>query len=170
MVAIVFGLPGSGKSYFASRLAGAIDADYINSDRLRKSLIADRTYSDREKDLVYREMLAQTKEAVKENRNVVLDATFYKNESRKLFVAELCDKTTLFFIELFAKEPVAKKRLAKDRPYSEADFTVYRLIRRQWEPMEAPHLLLESRDDNVAQMLRQGLAYIRNQNDKGTNR
>ena len=38
MVVIVFGLPGSGKSYFASRLAGIISADYINSDRVRREI------------------------------------------------------------------------------------------------------------------------------------
>ena len=33
MIIIVLGLPGSGKTYFASRFAKLIHADYINSDR-----------------------------------------------------------------------------------------------------------------------------------------
>jgi len=35
MIIIVFGLPGSGKSYFASKLAERINARYINSDVIR---------------------------------------------------------------------------------------------------------------------------------------
>ena len=61
MVIIVCGLPGSGKSYFAERLAKKIDADYVNSDRLRKELFPSRTYSDREKATVYWRMVIPEK-------------------------------------------------------------------------------------------------------------
>jgi predicted kinase len=72
MIVIVTGLPGSGKSYFASRLASMLDADYINSDRIRKNLFTQRTYSEEEKLKVYEEMLLQMRKAVENNNNVVL--------------------------------------------------------------------------------------------------
>lgn len=37
MIFIVFGLPGSGKSYFASHLAEMKNAQYINFDRLERT-------------------------------------------------------------------------------------------------------------------------------------
>ena len=64
MIVIVFGLPGSGKSFFACRFAAMINADYINSDRVRKKLFVSRTYLIKEKLAVYNEMLAQMKEVV----------------------------------------------------------------------------------------------------------
>jgi len=41
MVIIVFGLPGSGKTWFAKTLAARIKAVYISTDQLRNSLIRD---------------------------------------------------------------------------------------------------------------------------------
>jgi predicted kinase len=61
MIVIVFGLPGSGKSFFASRLAKMINADYINSDMIRKEMFASSTYSEKEKAAVYNVMIEKTK-------------------------------------------------------------------------------------------------------------
>ena len=76
MIVIVFGLPGSGKSYFASHLASAINAEYLNSDQVRRTMFDRSTYSKKEKLAVYNEMLAQTRQAVSQKKNLVLDATF----------------------------------------------------------------------------------------------
>ena len=111
MIVIVFGLPGSGKSFFASRLAKMINADYINSDRLRKEMFKDRTYSEQEKAAIYNAMLEKMKEAINQNRNLVLDATFHKNEIRKLFIQEGEGKDDIFFIEVEADENIIRERL-----------------------------------------------------------
>ncbi|MGZ8557438.1 MAG: AAA family ATPase [Chitinophagaceae bacterium] len=97
MIVIVFGLPGSGKSYFASRLAKMINAGYVNSDRLRKEMFKNRTYSSQEKAAVYNVMLEKMKEAMNQNMNIVLDATFHKNETRKPFLQEMKGKNKVFF-------------------------------------------------------------------------
>ena len=112
-VVIVFGLPGTGKSYFASRLAGLTNAAYINSDRLRKELLATRTYSDKEKEIVYREILEKTKRAINENTNVVLDATFYKNDIRNRLLEEIKNSAEISFIEIRANEDIIMQRLQK---------------------------------------------------------
>jgi len=78
-------LPGSGKSYFAYRLADMTKANYISSDQLRKNLFPERTYSEKEKLLVYAEMLSQMKEHIRQNKNLVFDGTFYTNAIRKQF-------------------------------------------------------------------------------------
>ena len=160
MIVFVFGLPGTGKSYFASRLAKKIDADYINSDRIRKELFAERTYSDQEKKAVYDIMLDKTKEAIVTGQNLVLDATFHKNETRDGFMKQLSDQGEVFYIGLHANENTTKERLSKSRPYSEADFEVYTLIQQQWEPFVEHHLVLESTNDNIEEMLRKALHYL----------
>ena len=86
MIIIVFGLPGSGKSYFASQLAKMLNADYINSDKIRMAMFVKRTYTINEKLAVYNEMLMQARKAEKNHTNLVLDATFYKNEIREIFI------------------------------------------------------------------------------------
>lgn len=161
MVIIVMGLPGSGKSYFASRLATGIEADYINSDRVRKKIITQRTYSPNEKQLVYNKMLAQMKLAVKQKKDIVLDGTFYKHSIRKKFIDEARNATCIFFIEVRAAESLIRERLKQTRADSEADFTVYKIIQAQWEPLQEKHLKLQSTNDNINDMLKTAFDYLR---------
>ncbi|HET9746773.1 MAG TPA: AAA family ATPase [Chitinophagaceae bacterium] len=168
IVIIVFGLPGTGKTYFASKLAEQINAEYINSDRLRKELFPKRTYSDKEKEIVYKEMLEKTKRSIDENRDVVLDATFYKNDVRKMLIKEIKNKSEIFFIEIVADENMVRRRLQMERPHSEADFNVYKLIQRQWEPLNEPHLVLNSTGDNIYHMLQKTMDHLQKKNDKGS--
>jgi len=160
MIVIVFGLPGSGKSYFASRLAEKIGAGYANSERIRKERIAKRTYSEKEKAAVYAVMLEEMKQAVDENRSLVLDATFHKDETRQLFIQQMKEKEGIVFIEVRAKEVIVRERLKKERPYSDADFNVYKLIQQHWEPMSKSHLLLESTDENIDDMLQKAMNHL----------
>jgi len=166
MVVIVFGLPGSGKSFFASRLAEKIHAEYVNSDRVRKELFEKRDYSDEEKKAVYRKMLESMNEAIDLNQDLVLDATFHKKETRDLFVNEMSKKESLFFIEVQADESTIRERLKEKRPYSEADYDVYKKISQKNEPLATPHLILQSTNDNIAAMLEKAMAYLKLKNDE----
>ncbi len=102
MIVIISGLPGSGKSFFAEQLAKKLDADYVNSDRLRKELFPTRTYSDYEKAAVYKAMLKRMAVAIRLGRNIVLDATFHKKSTRELFTKNTKEK--IHFIEVWADE------------------------------------------------------------------
>lgn len=128
MLIIVFGLPGSGKTYFASRLAALIQAQYISSDRVRRQLYNQRTYTDSEKGTVYNAMHLQLQAALQQQKNVVLDGTFYKSKFRYEFVKAASHITPVFFVEVIADESLIKKRLEKKREDSEADFEVYNKI------------------------------------------
>ena len=160
MIVIVFGLPGSGKSYFAAHLANKINADYINSDKVRRAMFDTRTYSINEKLSVYSEMLTQMKEVVKQNKNLVLDATFYNNDIRKKFLDEAVDAGSIFFIEVKAEESIIRKRLQEKRVDSEADFEVYKKVKKQWEPLHLDHLVLQSTNDNINEMLYKAADYL----------
>lgn len=160
MIVIVFGLPGSGKTYFASRLAEMINADYINSDRERKKMLANRTYSAKEKLSVYNEMLEQTNEIIIQNKNLVLDATFYKSEIRKKFLDKVEVATNIIFIEVKADESIIRKRLQQTRVDSEADFEVYKKVKEEWEPLNQDHLILQSTNDNIRDMLHYAADYL----------
>ena len=161
MIVIVLGLPGSGKSYFASRLAEVIKADYINSDQIRKGMFSKRIYSEQEKGAVYDAMLGKMKTLVKLNKDLVIDATFQREDSRQLFIRQLRGKVEFFFIEITANPDLIRRRLKKERPFSEADFEVYELTRQQWQPVREPHLSLESTDENIDYMLETAVNYLR---------
>ncbi len=170
MVILVMGLPGSGKSYFASRLADAINADYFNSDRIRKEMILNRQYSEQEKELVYNEMLLRMGQSLKQNKDVVLDATFYKKRLRDKFSSNIPGSSGLAQIEVTAPEEVIKQRLSHKREFSEADFEVYRTILKDWEPITDKHLVLSSADNNLDDLVQKAIQYLHViKHEQGTN-
>src|SRR5690606_34255110 len=85
LVIIVSGLPGSGKSYFAQRLAEAFKAVYLNSDKIRISLQAKGKYTLGDKMCIYHTMAGQTEKHLSRGETVVADATFYHHAMRDLF-------------------------------------------------------------------------------------
>jgi predicted kinase len=158
MVILVMGLPGSGKSFFAARLADLTGAEYISSDRIRKTL--DLYYTREEKLMVYDEMLRQSEKAVAEDRHVVLDATFYTRNIRDRFAEALQGIDELAFIEVVADEELIKERLKRPREDSDANFEVYREIKEEWQPLRDEHLVLRSTDENIDSMLDQAVEYL----------
>lgn len=168
MIVVVYGLPGTGKTYLADKLAAKIGAGHINSDRVRKKMFAERTYSPEEKLSVYDELLTQMREALKQNRNLVIDATFYKDAIRKEFMKDAGNN--IRFIEVKADEALVKERLKKTRTDSEADFEVYNEIQSQFEPMRESHLVLYSTDDNITDMIRRAVNYLNVTDDEGADR
>lgn len=159
MVLIVFGLPGSGKSYFAKALAGKLGACYINSDTIRDSFHDHNRYSRQDRAAVYDMMLNKMLIAMHEGKTVIVDATFYKDVFRRRFTSYIREHGMLHFIEIVADEPVIKNRL-QQRQDSHADFDVYKLVKRDWDPVQFPHLILKSTDDNLDEMISNTLNYL----------
>ena len=170
VVIIVIGLPGSGKSYFASRLADMLGAEYINSDQVRKKLLSKKTYSEKEKLSVYDAMLAKMKICLEQKKDIVLDATFYKRAIRSKFLDALKGKVESAIIEVKATVPLTRERLKMQRADSDADFEVYETIKKQWEPLADKHLILRSTNDNITDMLQKASDYLKFKDDKRTSR
>ena len=165
MIVIVFGLPGSGKSYFASRFAHLVQADYVNSDRVRKEMFSERDYSVKEKEAVYTRMLDLMEKAISEKKDLILDATFHKEKTREMFIEKINERVPVFFIEVQAEESMIMERLKMDRLDSEANFEVYKMIRQQNQPFYEPHLIIQSTNDNLDEMLKKAEDYLKTKND-----
>lgn len=141
----VFGLPGSGKSYFASRLAARMKAEYLSSDELRKILFPNPTYSPEEKANLYDHLLRRMQRAYRDDRSVVVDATFYKAALRNRFAGAIVELGGhLQFIEVQADEETTRERVSKPREDSDADYAVYLKLKGQFEPLDQDHLVLRS--------------------------
>jgi hypothetical protein len=165
MIVIVMGLPGTGKSHFASRLASQIRADYISSDQIRKSLFPKSGYSEEEKLSVYQKMYEAMQQALNLHHPVVLDATFYRQSIRKAFLKMAAGKPDFFLIELTASENLIRERLRNKRTDSEADWGVYLRIAEQWEPLEDPSLTLVCTNENEKENLTLAMAYLKRDHD-----
>lgn len=161
MLIIVFGLPGSGKSYFARHLAQKTGAIYLSSDALRRKLFQHPSYSPEEKEMVYEELLNRANKGLIQKENVVIDATFHQS-ARRQKVEELAAKMKVktHWIKVYADEETLKNRLSQPRPDSDADWMIYQKIKAAFEPLEAEHIELQSTDNNLEEMLDKALKYL----------
>ncbi|MBU0532872.1 AAA family ATPase [Candidatus Micrarchaeota archaeon] len=145
MLIIVCGLPGSGKSSLSNILTKEFSAVYLNSDVIRKQLFEKPAYTEEEKRKVYEEMGRRTEEMLKKE-NVIVDATFYRKEYRKLMIniaKKLGKKTAVIRCKIDEKE--AERRLAKRKQgLSDADYAVYKKLENEFEPLEPPYLEIHS--------------------------
>ena len=159
---MVSGLPGSGKSYFASRLALRLGAHYITSDRTRKAMDRMGRYTFEDKLMVYEQMVVLARDALQLGNDMVVDATFYRQSFRELFF-KLADEfhQPIYLMEVVADEAVVKERLLRPRRESEADYNVYLHIKSQFENFEEPHLVLQSVNGTADHNLEIALEYIK---------
>ena len=161
MTIVIIGLPGSGKTFFAKHLAKAIKCVHISSDELRSIKHKRGIYGEQTKLEIYNLMLTLMELAINYRQDTILDATFYKENIRKLF----CEKagelnSPFYFIEIKAEDATIKERLSKTRPDSEADYSTYLKLKSQFEPVQQNHLTLYSDRQSIDEMLNVALTYI----------
>ena len=84
---IMVGVPGSGKTTFAKKLATARDAIHISSDAIRKALTGDENNQTANK-LVFPMMHTGIRVALKNGHNVIADATNITERNRYMLVMQ----------------------------------------------------------------------------------
>lgn len=162
---LVSGLPGSGKSFFAEKLAERIGARYLSSDRMRAAVHLRGKYAFSDKVSVYKKMFKVANHYLHKRESVVVDATFHVIGLRNMFLDFAKEgSVSTFCFEINAKEDLIKKRLSQPRMDSEADFAVYTMIKNEFEPWTTPRLKLESTNDNISSMLQEAMGYLEEEN------
>lgn len=166
MIILVAGLPGSGKSYFAKRLSEHLGTYYMSSDGVRKGGTGAK-YNQEDKLGVYEQMTQIAADVLANGQDMIVDATFYLKSVRRPFY-ELAYKHHIpcLLIYIYAEEDLIKTRVSKPRADSDADYEVYLKVKEQFEPIRRPHLVLQSTDSNISEMMDKTLQYIETSNDR----
>jgi len=169
LILVVMGRVGTGKSTIAKRLAGELDWPVFSSDEIRKTLagipLTQRTppelrakiYSARMTQQTYRKLLVDGLATLKENRGVILDATFSTRALRK-FLCDECKKANVpfQFVELQVDVNEIKKRLKlrdeKTGETSDARLGDFQKLSAGYEPPSelAPGLIRVSTTTSVS--------------------
>lgn len=146
MLVLVSGLPGTGKTRISAELASRLDAVHISSDAIRMEMLEKRTYSEEEKALVYSEMLSRVSRSLSEGRNVVADATFYKEGlRRKMKEAAENAGADFFLVECILGEETLKKRISSRRGgKSEAKYAEYLIVKKAFEPFTEERITIDT--------------------------
>ncbi len=146
MLYVVCGLPGTGKTTVAGELASLTGGIVLRTDEIRKQITSDPKYTPEEKGRVYDAMLRTAGSMLRAGAVVILDATFHLRKEREAAkeVAEKAGKR-LALIEVKCSEEKVMEHLGKRHgDASDADFSVYLKIRREWEPVDGEHSVIDT--------------------------
>ncbi len=159
---LLCGLPGTGKSFLAHRLAEALPFVIIESDTVRKILFPQPRYTAQESRGVHRTCHALMAKLLKRGVRVIYDATNLIEYHREL-VYRIAERAgaRLVVVKTVAKEEVVRERLRGRQEgtaeLSGADWRIYRRMASRQEPVSHPHLVIDTSEDleeAVAKVLR----------------
>jgi aminoglycoside phosphotransferase family enzyme/predicted kinase len=148
---LMTGLPGTGKSTVARRLARELGASVLSTDRLRAERPGWPRFSDRAKGGVYERMFDRAARRLEAGGRVVLDGTFYLERLRHEGAAVGRKMgVPVFLVEVVAPVRLVKqrmdRRLRASRGRPPAAFEVHGFIRRRFEPVRGRHFTVDTAD------------------------
>ena len=148
------GLPGTGKTHFASKLTELVSLVVLESDRLRKLLVPKPKYTPSEHSRVFNACHVLIEDILGQGRRVLFDATNL-TESFRQPLYRICDRLSvpLILVRLTAPRDVVRGRLEnrsrglQPTNYSDADWLIYCRLSPYEEPVRRPHFTVESPRD-----------------------
>ncbi len=149
MLILITGLPATGKSTVARRLAKALGAEVLRTDIVRRELFKNPRYTEEEKDLIYNAVFLLADYLIRNDVNVIIDGTFYK-ESLRRQAKKIARKRgkRFFLIETRCPEDVVLKRIEQRKRNikspSDADEKVYYKIKDIFEGISEDHLIVDT--------------------------
>ena len=149
---IVSGLPGTGKTYFAQKLAEKIPFVIIGSDFIRKILFPEPTYSQEESTIVFHLIHQLMEYLLKKGISLILDATNLTEQNRLPFY-NISDRLGVKLILVWVEAPlnVVRQRLQMRKTgtafSSDADWEVYEQMRPTIEKIPRDHYLVNTAHD-----------------------
>ena len=161
------GPPGVGKSHFAAQLAEKLPCVVLESDRIRKLLVAKPRYTGQEHARVFAVCHLLVEECLARGHRVVFDATNLSEAVRRP-LRRICRRLSvpLLWVRVTAPLDVVKQRLAgrdagQPDGFSDAGWDVYCRMAPGEEPIKGPHFNVDSSGDitgAVDQIARQASA------------
>jgi predicted kinase len=152
------GLPGTGKSTFARRLAAATGAVILESDAIRSMLFGSPVHDSGESRVLFAAIFEAAGRLLRDGHTVIVDATNLKRSDRRP-AHELAAATgaPLVIVHTSAPEDVVLERLRRrhlgldDADHSLAGEAVYRHMAEEAQPIPEDHWLIHTSDEAAAQ-------------------
>jgi len=149
---VVSGLPGTGKSYFCSRLADRLPLAIVESDALRKTLFSSPSYSAEESSRLFQVVHRLIESLLKKGVSLIFDATNLSERHREYLysIAERLE-VKLVLVRVEAPPQVVHGRLEARREDSErksdADWAVYQKMKSSVQKISRNHYAVDTSQD-----------------------
>ena len=148
----VSGLPGTGKSYFCSKLAERLPFVILESDALRKTLFPIPNYSSQESSHLFRAIHLLIKRLLEKGVSLILDATNLSERYRERLysIADRLD-AKLVLVRVEAPPQVVLERLKTRRKNpddkSDAGWEVYQRMKPSVQKIRRNHYAVDTSKD-----------------------
>jgi predicted kinase len=166
MLIAMAGLPGSGKTTLAKRLATSLPAFRLDKDEVRAALFGSRVdYSNRQNDFCLQVMLgvAEVLFAQGEAR-IILDGRTFSQQQQVLDLKKAAEELAvpLHIIECVCADETARERLKQDEGHraQNRSFDLYQQLQAQADPIPQPKLLLTTDVLELAQCVSAARDYL----------
>jgi predicted kinase len=170
MIVIMAGLPGTGKSTLARGLAQRLPGAVLDKDSIRASLFQPPyvEYSKSQDDFCQEIMLQTGAYLLSKHAelHILLDGRPFSRQYQRDRVIEFCSKvgTTWATLECDCSETTALGRIAEAvaaHNHLAANRTpeLYREIRKTWEPIDQPKLVIDT-DENLESCVDRAVHYL----------
>ena len=145
------GLPGTGKSHFARKLTKQLTFLVLESDRIRKLLVAKPGYTPEEHTRVFAVCHLLIEDYLAQGRRVLFDA-INQTEAFRRPLHLICHRLSvpLLLVQFTAPQDTVRARLSersnglyKD-DFSDAGWSIYCRLAPYEEPIEGPHFTVDS--------------------------
>ncbi len=155
VLVMTVGLPGTGKSTVARRVAAAIDGVILESDRVRKLLRQTPRYTPRESFVVFRTIDGAAHRLLGQGISVIIDATSLSEADRRplYLLAEDLDVPLVIVLTTAPAEVViprleTRQDVLARAPHdaSDAGPAVYERMLARYEPPSRPHHVVDTSD------------------------
>lgn len=155
LLLLLSGLPGTGKSHLARKIAEQLPCIIVESDFARKILTdSNPDYSPAESTFIHRVSRKVIERLLRQGCRVIHDATNLAEWHRELlYRLATRTKSQLVIVQTIAPEYIVRGRLARRFTHrdpsdlSDADWDVHQQLQAELEPVQRPHLVVDTSTD-----------------------
>jgi predicted kinase len=158
VIVVMAGLPGTGKSAIARRLAQLLPAIILDKDRVRAALFppSEIEYSLRQDDFCMDLMVRVAAYVLRRDptKLVIVDGrTFSRRHQLALWLEHAADLgVPVKIVECVCPDETVRERLEHDaaagtHPATNRDYAMYLSVKARFEPIEYPKLIVDTNDD-----------------------
>jgi predicted kinase len=154
---VVSGLPGTGKSFFCSKLAERLSFLILASDALRKILFPFPQYKENENKRLFSACHVLIEELLRKGIPVIFDATNLLEHHRE-YLYRAAERAGAKLILVWVEAPtevvrqrlLAREKTAMPQYDSEAGWEVYNKMKTRREKISRNHLVVDTSQDITA--------------------